>query len=197
MLIFYADKVFRSGNSNVFNFAILLKTLHAKYSCFTVSVRSEVQIVCIWSRWCHSIPKPHNLLPLSNPDWFTFLVLAYPKIVLEKMLLNRCSSSSSFFQMFISATTSSLKHLFGVYICLSESLNCRDEVQSETKPLVAEPIGPGGRAAARPLFWLLWATFISGLPTFLGDVNFFFLYIAIMTGEKLWLNVPRMLQMAV
>ena len=35
-----------------------------------VSVWSEVQIVCIWSRWCHCIPKPHRLLPHFNPDWF-------------------------------------------------------------------------------------------------------------------------------
>ena len=40
--------------------------------------------------------------------------------------------------------------------------------------LAAEPIGP----------WLLWAAPISGPPTFLGDVNVFFLYIAIMTGEN-------------
>ena len=33
-------------------------------------------------------------------------------------------------------------------------------------------------------FWLLWAAPITGPPTFLGDVNFFFLYIAIMTGKK-------------
>ena len=30
-----------------------------------------------------------------------------------------------------------------------------------------------------PTFWLLWATPVSGPPTFLGDVNYFFLYIAI------------------
>jgi len=36
-----------------------------------------------------------------------------------------------------------------------------------------------------PTFWFLWAAPISGPPTFLGDVNFFFLYIAIMTGENL------------
>ena len=41
-------------------------------------VRSEVQFVCIWSSWCHSIPKPYHLLPNLNPDWFTFLVQAYP-----------------------------------------------------------------------------------------------------------------------
>jgi len=35
-----------------------------------LSVWSEVQIVCIWSSWCHCIPKPHNLLPHLNPDWF-------------------------------------------------------------------------------------------------------------------------------
>ena len=36
-----------------------------------LSVRSEVQIVCIWSSWCHwdCIPKPHHLLPHLNPDW--------------------------------------------------------------------------------------------------------------------------------
>ena len=36
-----------------------------------------------------------------------------------------------------------------------------------------------------PTFWLLWAASISDPPTFLGDVNFFFLYIAVMTGENL------------
>jgi len=56
-------------------------------------------------------------------------------------------------------------------------------------------LGRAGRGP--PTFWLLWAAPISGLPTFLGDVNFFFLYIAIMTGEKLRLNLPRMPQMAV
>ena len=35
-----------------------------------LSVWSEVQIVCIWSSWCHCIPKPHHLLPYSNPEWF-------------------------------------------------------------------------------------------------------------------------------
>ena len=35
-----------------------------------LSVWSEVQIVCIWSSWCHCIPKPHHLLPRLNPDWF-------------------------------------------------------------------------------------------------------------------------------
>ena len=35
-----------------------------------LSICSEVQIVCIWSSWCHCIPKPHHLLPHLNPDWF-------------------------------------------------------------------------------------------------------------------------------
>ena len=35
-----------------------------------LSVWSEVQIVCIWSSWCHFIPKPHHLLPHLTPDRF-------------------------------------------------------------------------------------------------------------------------------
>ena len=43
-----------------------------------------------------------------------------------------------------------------------------------------------GRAGhGPPTFWLLWSAPISGPPTFLGDVNFFFLYIAIIIGENL------------
>ena len=34
---------------------------------------SEVQIVCVWSSWCHCFPKPQNLLPHLNPDWLTRL----------------------------------------------------------------------------------------------------------------------------
>ena len=41
-------------------------------------VWSEVQIVCIWSSWCHCIPKPHCLLPHLIQTGFTFLILAYP-----------------------------------------------------------------------------------------------------------------------
>ena len=33
---------------------------------------------CIWSTWCHCIPKPHHLLPRLSPDWFAFLVPARP-----------------------------------------------------------------------------------------------------------------------
>jgi len=35
-----------------------------------LSIWSEVQIICIWSSWCHCMPKPHNFLPLLHPDWF-------------------------------------------------------------------------------------------------------------------------------
>jgi len=35
---------------------------------------SEVQIVCIWSGWCHCFPKP---CIVKIPDGFTFLVLVY------------------------------------------------------------------------------------------------------------------------
>jgi len=43
-----------------------------------------------------------------------------------------------------------------------------------------------------PTFWLLWAAPISGPPTFSGDVNFSFLYTAIMTGENLQYNNDRL-----
>jgi len=43
-----------------------------------LSVCSEVQVVCIWSSWCHCIPKLHHLLPHLNPAGFTFLVPTYP-----------------------------------------------------------------------------------------------------------------------
>ena len=48
-----------------------------------LSVWTEVQIVCIWSSWCHCIPKPHHLLPHLNPDWF---YLSGTEVVLEKRL---------------------------------------------------------------------------------------------------------------
>ena len=35
-----------------------------------LSVWCKVQIVCIWSSWCHCIPKPHHLLPHLSPVWF-------------------------------------------------------------------------------------------------------------------------------
>jgi len=45
-----------------------------------LSVWSEVQIVCIWFSWCHCHPQtPSSLASFKSiPDWFTFLVPAYP-----------------------------------------------------------------------------------------------------------------------
>ena len=60
-----------------------------------LSVWSEVQIVCIWSSWCHCHPKTaSSLAPLKSR-----LVLPFcyrlTQVVLEKRPLNGCSSSSS------------------------------------------------------------------------------------------------------
>jgi len=55
-------------------------------------VWSEVQIICIWSSWCH----PHPIISCSSkiqnglPFWCRLT-----QLVLEKRLLNRYSSSSS------------------------------------------------------------------------------------------------------
>ena len=55
-----------------------------------LSVWSEVQIVCIWSSWCHCIPKPGHLLPHSNPDWFHISEYRLTQVVQEKRPLNGC-----------------------------------------------------------------------------------------------------------
>jgi len=60
-----------------------------------ISVWTEVQIVCIWSSWCHCHPQIPSLLAL-----FKFrLVLPFwcqlSQVVLEKRPLHGCSSSSS------------------------------------------------------------------------------------------------------
>ena len=60
-----------------------------------LSVWSEVQIVCVWSSWCHCIPKPHHLLPHLYPDWFfTFVEPSYPGCP-GIISLNGCSSSGN------------------------------------------------------------------------------------------------------
>jgi len=41
---------------------------------------SEVQIVCIWSSWCHCIPKLRRLLPHLNPDWFYLSDIGLPRL---------------------------------------------------------------------------------------------------------------------
>ena len=54
-----------------------------------LSVWSEVQIVCIWSSWCHCHPQT----PLSLTSFKSRLVLPFQltQDVLEKRPLNRCS----------------------------------------------------------------------------------------------------------
>jgi len=55
-----------------------------------LSVWSEVQIVCIWSSWCHCHPKtPSSSRPVL-PFWYRLT-----EVVLEKRPLNGCSNSSS------------------------------------------------------------------------------------------------------
>ena len=53
-----------------------------------LSVWSEVQIVCIWSSWCHCHPEtPSSHL---NPDCFLPFWYWLTQVVLEKRLLNGC-----------------------------------------------------------------------------------------------------------
>ena len=52
-----------------------------------LSVWSKVQIICIWSSWCHCIPKPHHLLPRLNPDWFCLSDTVLPKCCISFALL--------------------------------------------------------------------------------------------------------------
>ena len=40
----------------------------------------EVQIVCIWSSWCHCIPKPRYLLHHLNPHWFYLSGAGLPRL---------------------------------------------------------------------------------------------------------------------
>ena len=60
-----------------------------------LSVWSEVQIVCIWSTWCHCHPKT----PASVASFKSRLVLPFwyrlTQVVLEKRPLNGCSSSTN------------------------------------------------------------------------------------------------------
>jgi len=57
-----------------------------------LSVCSEVQIVCMWSSWCHC----HSKTPLSLAAFKSRLVLPFccrlTQVVLEKRPLNGCSS---------------------------------------------------------------------------------------------------------
>ena len=59
-----------------------------------LSVWSKVQVVCVWSSWCHCIPKSHHHLPHLNPDWFYLSGTGLP-IRLSWKECSSCSSSSS------------------------------------------------------------------------------------------------------
>ena len=60
-----------------------------------VSVWSKVQIICIWSSWCHCHPIISCSSEIQNglPFWCRLT-----QVVLEKRPLNGCSSSSSFIE---------------------------------------------------------------------------------------------------
>ena len=45
-----------------------------------LSARGKMQIVCIWSSWCHCIPKPHHLLSHINADWFYLSGSSLPRL---------------------------------------------------------------------------------------------------------------------
>jgi len=58
-----------------------------------LSVRSEVQMICIWSSWCYCHPIISSSSKIQKgglPFWCQLT-----QIVLEKRPLNKCSSSSS------------------------------------------------------------------------------------------------------
>ena len=45
---------------------------------------TAVQTVCIWSSWCHCIPKPHSLLLHINPDFLYLSGTGLPKLSWKK-----------------------------------------------------------------------------------------------------------------
>jgi len=53
-----------------------------------LSVCSKVQIACMWSSWCHCIPKPNHLLPHLNPDWSYLSGTGLPRLSRKKGRLN-------------------------------------------------------------------------------------------------------------
>jgi len=60
-----------------------------------LSVWSEVQIVCIWSSWCHCHPKTLSSLAWCKSGLILPFCYRLTQVVLEKRPLNGCSSSSS------------------------------------------------------------------------------------------------------
>ena len=76
-----------------------------------LSVWSEVQMICIWSSWCHCYPIIFCSSKIQNslPFWCQLT-----QVVLEKRLLNGCSSSSSSSS---NSSSSSSKVLLATYLC--------------------------------------------------------------------------------
>jgi len=64
--------------------------------CVVICLDRGADCLHIWSSWCHCIPKPRNLLPDLNPDWFHLYLsgTGITWVVVEKRLLNGCTSSS-------------------------------------------------------------------------------------------------------
>jgi len=56
-----------------------------------LSVQNEVQIICIWSSWCHCIPKTPPCLASFIPGLVLPFSYRLTQVVLEKRPLNGCS----------------------------------------------------------------------------------------------------------
>ena len=73
------------------------------------SIWSEVEIVCMWSSWCHCRPSPSSLASFKSR-----LVLPFcyrlTQVVLEKRPLNWCSSGSSDCYLYIIVISSIAAH---------------------------------------------------------------------------------------
>ena len=81
--------------------------------------------VCIWSSWCHCIPKLCHLLPHFNPDWFCLSGTGLPRL---SWLLNRFSSSSSTILHF----SSRLIHFYILSLCYTSAPLCSDQSSAGT-----------------------------------------------------------------
>jgi len=69
-----------------------------------LSVWSEVQMICIWSSWCHCHPVISCFIKIENG--LTFLVLAYPDFPGEKAIRwVSCCLSSMHFELLVLLVT--------------------------------------------------------------------------------------------
>jgi len=97
-----------------------------------LSVRGEVQIVCIWSSWCHCSPKPHHLLHHLNPDWFECLAGRYRStaagaVLQAPALSSKCGSSTLRADCGGSTQTRDIRHrvALGLYDIEALYRNCK------------------------------------------------------------------------